>query len=112
MPPEDTSPRLNAKQIKQIRQIVGALLYYARGVDSTITKALNSIRQQQNTATEQTEKYAHQLLYYMATHPDAAFCYFASDMVLNIHTDASYLMEPKAQSTASGHYFLGSIPQD
>ena len=33
-------------------------------------------------------------------------------MVLNIHSNASYLSEPKAQSTARGHFFLGSQPQD
>eukprot|EP00957_Ditylum_brightwellii_P167226 12730292-Ditylum_brightwellii.AAC.1 len=32
-------------------------------------------------------------------------------MVLNIHTDASYLSEPNAHSTAGRHYVLGSIPQ-
>ena len=31
-------------------------------------------------------------------------------MILNIHSDASYLSEPKARSRAAGHYFLGSIP--
>ena len=29
-------------------------------------------------------------------------------MILNIHSDASYLSEPRARSRASGHYFLGS----
>ena len=33
-------------------------------------------------------------------------------MILNIHSDASYLTAPKARSRAGGHYFLGSIPQD
>eukprot|EP00957_Ditylum_brightwellii_P089358 6803742-Ditylum_brightwellii.AAC.1 len=32
-------------------------------------------------------------------------------MVLNIHTDASYLSEQNTCSTAGGHYFLGSVPQ-
>eukprot|EP00957_Ditylum_brightwellii_P206998 15350999-Ditylum_brightwellii.AAC.2 len=47
----------------------------------------------------------------MATHPDALIQYFASDMILNIHTDASYFSEPNAHSKAGGHYFLGSVPQ-
>jgi len=33
-------------------------------------------------------------------------------MVLNIHSDASYLSEPKARSRACGHFFMGSIPSD
>ena len=32
-------------------------------------------------------------------------------MVLNIHSDASYLTEPKARSRVAGHYFLGEIPK-
>jgi hypothetical protein len=33
-------------------------------------------------------------------------------MVLNIHSDASYLSEPKARSRACGHFFIWSIPSD
>ena len=49
---------------------------------------------------------------YMATHPDAIIRYYPSDMVLNVHSDASYLTAPKARSRAGGHFFLGSIPKD
>ena len=33
-------------------------------------------------------------------------------MILQIHTDASYLSEPKARSRAAGHYLLGWLPQN
>ena len=33
-------------------------------------------------------------------------------MILQIHSDASYLSEPTARSRAAGHYFLGWLPQD
>jgi hypothetical protein len=33
-------------------------------------------------------------------------------MVLNVHSDASYLSAPKACSRAGGYFFLGSIPVD
>jgi hypothetical protein len=33
-------------------------------------------------------------------------------MILNVHSDASYLSAPKAQSRAGGCFFLGSIPRD
>jgi hypothetical protein len=33
----------------------------------------------------------NQLLDYLATHPYAAIRYHASDMILHIHSDASYL---------------------
>ena len=43
----------------------------------------------------------------MCTHPDATIRFVTFQMLLQVHTDASYLNEPKAQSTVGGHYFLG-----
>ncbi len=48
----------------------------------------------------------------MWTHPDAIIWYCASDMILNVHSDALYLSALKACSRAGGYFFLGSIPQD
>jgi hypothetical protein len=33
-------------------------------------------------------------------------------MILNVHSDASYLSTPKAYCRAGGYFILGSIPQD
>ena len=33
-------------------------------------------------------------------------------MILNIHSDASYLSAGKGQSRAGGYFFLGSLPHD
>ena len=52
------------------------------------------------------------MLDYLATHPDAVVRYHASDMVLNIHSNASYLGETQARSRVAGYYFLGSVPKD
>jgi hypothetical protein len=38
--------------------------------------------------------------------------FHASDMILNIHSDASYLSEAKACSRACGHLFMGWMPKD
>lgn len=35
-----------------------------------------------------------------------------SDLVLNIHSDASYLNEPDSRSRVGGHFFLGWLPQN
>ena len=48
----------------------------------------------------------------MATHPDAAIRYHASDMILNVHSDASYLSAKDSKSRASGYFFMGSLPRD
>jgi hypothetical protein len=46
----------------------------------------------------------------MWAHPDAIIQYRASDMILKVHSDASYLSAPKARSQAGGYFFLGSLP--
>jgi hypothetical protein len=52
--------------------------------------------------------HTQQLLDYLATQEDAVLTYNASNMILAVHSDASYLSEPKAQSRAGGHFFLSS----
>ncbi len=42
----------------------------------------------------------------MATHPNAILTYAKSNMILDIHSNASYLSKPKARSRAGGHFFL------
>jgi hypothetical protein len=110
--PSDTSPKLDEAGKKRIQQIVGSFLYYAHAVDPTILMALSAIASQQSAPTEQTCDRVNQFLDYMATHPDAKICYQASDMVLIVHSDASYLSAPNACSHAGGYFFLGSIPRD
>ena len=57
-------------------------------------------------------KKVNHFLDYMACNPRAVIRFYASDMVLNCHSDASYLTAPNARSRAGGHFFLGSIPRD
>jgi hypothetical protein len=66
----------------------------------------------QSRATKRTITNVKRLLDYLATHPDAKIRYYASDMILNVHPNASYLSELETRSRASGHYFLGSLPID
>ncbi len=74
--------------------------------------ALLEMASQQVAPTENTMEGVNQFPDYMWTHPDAIIWYPASDMILNVHSDASYLSAPKAPSRAGGCFFLGSIPQD
>jgi hypothetical protein len=48
------------------------------------------------------------VLDYLATHPEAAIRYHASDMILHIHSDASYLSVFDARSRLGGLFFLGN----
>ena len=74
--------------------------------------ALGSISAQQAKGTEKTYADTLWLLNYSAMHPNATIQYTASDMVLHIHSDASYLSKPRARSRAGGHYLLGGIRPD
>jgi hypothetical protein len=47
-----------------------------------------------------------QFLDFMLTQEDAVVTYQASDMVLAIHSNVSYLSEPKSHSRAGGHMFM------
>ena len=49
-----------------------------------------------------------QFLDFMALQEEAVLTYKASDMVLMIHSDESYLSESKAHSQAGGHMFMAS----
>jgi hypothetical protein len=104
--PGDTSPVIDDKKKKIIRQIVGSILYYARAVDMTVLMALSTIAISQAKPTKNTMARCIQLLDCLATHSDATIQFYASDMVMNIHSDASYLSESKACSRACGHFFV------
>jgi hypothetical protein len=105
---EDTSRILSKEEKKYIQQVLGTFLYYGRAVDSTMLTALSSIASAQAEPTEDTLANIKIFLDYAATHQDAVLTYHASDMVLVVHSDASYLSEPKARSRAGGHFFMAS----
>jgi hypothetical protein len=110
--PSNDSPLLNEAGKKHIQQIVGSFLYYAQAIDPTIVMALSDLSSQQSAPTKNTMKQVNQFLDYMWTHPDAIIQYRASDMILNVHSDASYLSAPKARSQAGGYFFLSSLPHN
>jgi hypothetical protein len=107
---QDNSPPLTATQCTEIQRITGSILYYSRAVDSTLLMALNEIAMEQTAATGKMETAAGQLLDYLATHPDAKIHFQASDMILHIHSDASYLSVSKARSRLGGIFYLGYNP--
>ncbi len=88
--------------------MIGVFLYYGCAVDSTMLTALFSIASAQAKPTEENMTCCKQFLNYAATHQDAILTYKSSDMVLVIHSDASYFSKPKARSQAGGHFFLSS----
>jgi hypothetical protein len=109
---KDETPPLTAQQCLTIQKVTGSVLYYARAVDPTVSMPLNDIATEKTKATEKTQAATNQLLDYLATHPDAAIRYHASDMILHIHSDASYLSVSHARSRLGGLFFLGNKPPE
>ena len=91
-----------------IQKANGNFLYLDRCVYSTILTALSSIASQQSNPTEATKRRMMQLVDYIATQEEAIITYSASNMVLTVHSNASYLSKPNAQSQARGHFFMST----
>jgi hypothetical protein len=98
---------ITAKQCLNIQKVTGFVLYYARAVDPIAMMPLSDIATEQTKASEKTEAATNQLLYYLATHPDTTIRYHASDMILHIHSDASYLSVSNARIRLGGLFFCG-----
>ena len=107
-PTEDTSKPLTPGAAKRIQEIVGSLLFYARGVDITLLPTINLLASLQSSPTQQIEDIADRLLRYCARYPSYELVYHACDMTLFIQADASYLSRPKARSVAGGICYLGN----
>jgi hypothetical protein len=104
---KDETPPLTSKQCLIIQKVTGTVLCYAQAVDPTVLMPLNNIATEQIKATEKTQAATSQLLDYLATHPDTTIRYHALDMILHIHSNASYLSVSKARSRLGGLFFCG-----
>jgi hypothetical protein len=69
---------------------------------------INVLASEKSKATAVTEDKVIKLLNYCNTHPETKIRYHASDMILHIHSDASYLSENEAKSRAEGFFYMGS----
>jgi hypothetical protein len=87
-------------------------LYYAQAVDPTVLMPINDIATEQTKATEKTQAATNQMLDYLATHLDATIRYDTSDMILHIHSNASYFSVSNARSRLGGLCSLGNKPPE
>ncbi len=94
----DSSPPATKEEGKYLRQVAGVLLYYGQVVDSTILIGLSSLAAAQALPTTHMLYLVKWLLDYAATNPNAILTYEKSDMVLAIHSNASYLSTPRLRS--------------
>jgi hypothetical protein len=80
-------------------------LYNVQVVNLMVLMVLSSIAVEQITAIEQTMEKCTQLLDYLSNQMDAKICFHASDIIMNIHSNFSYLLEANAQI---GHVDISS----
>jgi hypothetical protein len=88
--------------------VIGVFLYYGQAVNSTMLTTLSAIASTQANPTKDTMTQFKQFLDYATTHQDAIIIYRRSDMVLVVHSNASYLSKLKARSRTGGHFFLST----
>ncbi len=81
---------------KHIQKVNGKFIWYSRGVDGTILTPLSAITAKQSNPTVHTTQQSQQLLGYLATQAPAVLTYCKSEMVLAVHSDASYFNEEEA----------------
>ena len=96
----DNSPPASAAEKLWVQQVNGYFLYYARMQNPLILPTCNDISPTQSNPTARTVDATWRLLNYLSSHPDHSTCYTGCDMVLKVHSDASYHSRPGAVSIA------------
>ena len=107
--PINRSAPLLLLEVKCLQQIIGTFLFYGRAIDPTILMALSELSSNQATATEATQRTCHQFLDYCASHPNGSIRYHASDMILKVHRNSSYLNAVRTCSRQGGHFYITNI---
>ena len=74
--------------------------------------ALNSIAAESSKPTERTMERVKQLLNHMHTNTTTVVHYYASDMILKVHSNALYLSTGRGQNRAGGYFFLGTLTKE
>jgi hypothetical protein len=69
---------------------------------------INVLESAQSRAKAHKADKVIKLLNYCNTHPETKIRYHASDMILYIHSESSYLSEIEAKSRVGGFFYMGS----
>ena len=104
-PEDDTSPALSPMRVKRLQSIIGTFQHFSRALDVTMVCPISKLATAPHT--EKTERMADHFLNYVYTWPEPRIIFYASDMLLQIHSDASYNSETRARSRLAGYHFLG-----
>ena len=106
--PIDSSPLFSAPDKTRLQEIAESLLYFPHCINSTILATLRSIGTNIAYGTERVAAMAAYLLNFCANNRNTKIRYFASDIQLCGHTDASYMSVSKARSRAAAYFYLST----
>ena len=70
--------------------------------------ALSALASVQEKPTKHTVELVTWLLDYVTTNPNEILTYKRSDMILAVHSEASYLSESEARRRVGGNFFCSS----
>jgi hypothetical protein len=79
---DDDSAPLTSAEAKRNQELVGSLLFYARGVDVTILPTVNLLASLQSIPTQRVADIADRLLQYCSRYPNNELVYHACDMTI------------------------------
>ena len=103
----DDSNIIDVDKTHLIKQGVGGFLYYCRAVGYDFYTTVSKLSSRQANPTEKIWKEFLHLLNYANTWPDSYLVFKASDMVLILDGDVSYLSESNSRSRGGGIAFCG-----
>ena len=97
--------------MKLLQSKLGTTYYYGRMMDLATLAANNDASINQSSATTNTNNKMMELFDYLHTNPEAKIKFRASDVILKIYSDRSYLSASNSRSRAREFYYLGdNIP--
>ena len=91
----DHSAALPPNKIKFLQQVTGKFLFYARAVENTMMYTRNDIVS--STDVESTYNVTVYFINYAACNPDTEIIYQASDMILQVNSDAASVHKPEVK---------------
>ncbi len=104
--PEDDSPPLPPLRVTRLQSIIGTFQHVARALDVTLVCPISKLAT--SPKTMKTEQMVEHFMNYLHTWSEPCVTFYASDMQLHVHSDASYLSETRARSRVAGFHCMGN----
>ena len=102
----DTSQLITSQETIPVQSVLGTFLYYARSIDGAMLTDINDIGTQQAEPTKNTQVKIERLLNYAATYPHVKLRFHTNGIILQVDSDAAYLVFPKARSRIVEYFRL------